>query len=279
MSPQSHPPAPPVALTIAGSDPSAGAGLQADLKTFAAHRVYGLATLTCSTAQVPGRVTDISPVSPDHLRAQLDLLFATYPIAAIKTGMLCSIPLMQAVIDALPDPGSAPPLVVDPVMVASSGHRLLDPDAVDYYRRHLLPRATLFTPNLDEAAVLLDLATPIAREAELEPSAIALFERYESPVLLKGGHLRGERAIDVLVTAEGVETYSAPFVEGFSTHGTGCTYSAAITARLAAGTTLTDAVAAAKRYISAAIAGSFRWPGGADALDHPQASQEVGVTR
>jgi len=270
MPPQTPAPAPPVVLSIAGTDPSAGAGLYADLKTFSAHSVYGLGALTCSTAQVPGRVADISPVTPAHLRAQLELLFATYPITAIKTGMLYHVPLMEIVADALPSGESAPSLVIDPVMVASSGDRLLDDGALEFYRQHLLPRAALFTPNLDEAAVLLDLPAPIAREAELEPSAIALFERYGSPVLLKGGHLRGPQAIDLLVTGEGIKTYSAPFIEGFSTHGTGCAYSAAITAQLANGSPLADAVATAKRYISAAIAGSFRWPAGTDALDHAQ---------
>jgi hydroxymethylpyrimidine/phosphomethylpyrimidine kinase len=265
MSPQTQPSSPPVALSIAGSDPSGGAGIQADLKTFAAHGAYGLSALTCSTAQVPGRVVGVSPVDPEHLRDQLSLLLETYPIAAIKTGMLHSAPLMRVVADTLA--GSSIPLVVDPVMVASSGDSLLGEGAVEFYRSDIIPSSALFTPNLDEAAVLLERSTPITRP-ELEESAMALFERYAVPVLLKGGHLRGDEAIDILVTGESLKTYRAPFVKGFSTHGTGCTYSAAIAANLAFEKSLPEAVAAGKHYISAAIANSFRWGSGVDALNH-----------
>jgi hydroxymethylpyrimidine/phosphomethylpyrimidine kinase len=257
----------PVALTIAGSDPSAGAGLQADLKSFAANGVYGLSAVTCTTSQVPGQVTGVVAVPPEHLREQVRLLLSSYPIAAIKTGMLYSVPLMQAVVSALDEAKSAAPLIVDPVMVATSGDSLLVPEAVDYYRTTLLPRASLFTPNLDEAAVLLGGAT-ITR-VDLEPAAIELAVRYRAPVLLKGGHLRDGEATDILCAPDGrTLSYSAPFVEGFSTHGTGCTYSAAIAAQLARGVGLADAVTNAKTYITAAIAGSHRWPTGMDALNH-----------
>ena len=272
MSPQTHSNSPPFALSIAGADPSGGAGIQADLKTFSAHGVYGLCALTCSTAQVPGRVVGVSPVDPEHLRDQLSLLLETYPIAAIKTGMLYSAPLMRVVADVLV--ASPAPLVVDPVMVASSGDSLLDDGAVEFYRSDIIPSAKLFTPNLDEAAVLLDRTAPITR-AEFEDSALALFDRYGVPVLLKGGHLRGDEAIDVLVTGDGLDSYSALFVKGFSSHGTGCTYSAAIAANLAHGLSLGEAVGAAKRYISAAIENSFRWPGGLDALNHNQDAPSI----
>ena len=263
--------APPVVLTIAGSDPSGGAGLQADLKTFAAHGVFGLSAVTCSTAQVPGRVTDVEPASPKHLAEQLKLLFESYPIAAIKTGMLFSTPLLEVVVAAL-DRQSAPcPLVVDPVMVATSGDPLLQPEAVDCYKSELLPRSTLFTPNLDEAAVLLD-GEKIAR-AGLESAALELCSRYCAPVLLKGGHLADGQATDILALRDGrLQRFDAPFIERVSTHGTGCTYSAAITARLAAGDSLPDAVASAKSYITAAISGSHRWSTGSEALNHFPAS-------
>lgn len=256
---------PPVALTIAGSDPSGGAGLQADLKTFAAHGVYGLSAVTCTTAQIPGRVTAVAPCEPDHLREQIQLLLDAYPIAAAKTGMLFSQPLMEVVVQTLR--GRDIPLVVDPVMVASSGDPLLEPDAVDYYRTRLLPPSTLFTPNLDEASVLLG-GERITR-VDLESSARELCNRYGAAVLLKGGHLCDDRATDILALPDGTsETLEASFIEGVSTHGTGCTYSAAITARLAGGESLVDAVAGAKSYITNAIAESHRWPGGPEALAH-----------
>ncbi len=266
MSSQTQPP-PPVVLSIAGSDPSGGAGLQADLKTFASHGTYGLGAATCSTAQVPGKVTDVSPLPAAHLRLQLDLLLETYPVAAIKTGMLHSAPLVEATLAALDASDPNTPLVVDPVMVASSGDRLLDSDAVALYRDALLPRATLFTPNLDEAAALLDRGTAIGRD-ELEGCARQLFERYGAAVLLKGGHLDGDTATDILADDAGTEPFEAPFVPGPSPHGTGCTYSAAVAANLARGMSLSPAVAAAKRYITAAIAGCLRWSGGVVALDH-----------
>lgn len=264
MSDQSPPPA--IALTIAGSDPSAGAGLQADLKTFAAHGVYGLSAVTCTTAQVPGRVSSVSPVSPEHLHEQISILLANYRVAAIKTGMLFSIPLMEAVKRALDEPKTTAPLVVDPVMIATSGDPLLEKDAIRFYREVLIPRASLFTPNLDEAGVLLD-GTPIT-EDNFEAAGAELHSRYGAPVLLKGGHLQGETAIDLLVDGKGAQSFAAPFVKGVSTHGTGCTYSAAIAAGLANSLDLRASVAAAKRYITAAIASSHRWPSGMEALDH-----------
>lgn len=259
-------PAPAIALTIAGSDPSAGAGLQADLKTFAAHEVYGLSAVTCTTAQVPGRVSSVCATSPEHLHEQISILLDSYDVAAIKTGMLFSIPLMDAVNRALDGSGTEAPLVVDPVMIATSGDPLLENDAISFYRDVLIPRATLFTPNLDEAVVLLD-GSPITRD-NFEAAGFELYSRYRSPVLLKGGHLAGETAIDLLVDDSGSQSYAAPFVKGVSTHGTGCTYSAAIAAGLARGRELVAAVGDAKRYITGAISQSFRWPEGRQALNH-----------
>ena len=205
---------PPVALTIAGSDPSGGAGIQADLKTFAAHGIYGLGAITCSTAQVPGHVADVAPVTPEHLRSQLQLLLACYPVGAIKTGMLYSISLMEVVVGSLADHGEVP-LVIDPVMIASSGDSLLEEEAIEFYKSELLPRATLFTPNLDEASVLLD-DRPISRRS-LEPAARDLHARYGANVLLKGGHLLGDEATDVLISTEAGESFTAPFVPDVST--------------------------------------------------------------
>ncbi len=260
-------PAPPVALSIAGSDPSAGAGIQADLKAFSANGVYGLTAITCTTAQVPGRVASVAAVGAAHLREQIDLLLGAYPVAAVKTGMLFSAELVDVVAGSLRDHARDVPLVVDPVMVATSGDPLLRDDAIDAYRTTLLPMASLFTPNLDEARALLGGA-PITR-SELQPAALELASRYRSNVLLKGGHLRDGRATDVLVLAgRPCLTFDAPFVEGVSTHGTGCTYSAAIAAHLAGGESIADAVAHSKAYVSAAIAATLRWDTGAEALDH-----------
>ena len=259
----------PVALTIAGSDCSAGAGLQADLKTFSAHRVYGLTAVTCVVAEVPGIVTRIQPVETENLEDQLRLLFAAFPVAAVKTGMLYSKEVIALVAGTITVLTKRPHLVVDPVMVATSGEALVKDDAVSAYERLLFPLATLITPNLDEAAVLL--GKKITRVEHLRPAADALRSRYGCAVLLKGGHLRGKVALDVLRDDDGFVDYKAPFVPGVSTHGTGCTFSAAIAAGLANGRTLRQALAAGKKYVTRAIVQSFRWGRGksrVDALNH-----------
>lgn len=269
---------PPVALTIAGSDNSAGAGAQADLKTFSAHGVYGLTALTCVVAEVPGRVSRIQAVEPAVVREQIALSFEAFPVAAVKTGMLFSRENVLLVADLYDGWTAAPrpPLVVDPVMVASSGDPLLRADAVTAYRERLFPRAALVTPNLDEARALLG-GRAIADVAALADAGRALCARFGVPFLMKGGHLArtaGEPAVDLLVTTPDgrVEAFSAPFTAGVQTHGTGCTYAAAVTAGLAHGRPLAEAVRRAKDYVSAAVAGFHRWerPGGAatDALDH-----------
>ena len=261
----------PVVLTIAGSDCSAGAGLQADLKTFSAHGVYGLTAVTCVVAEVPGKVTRIQPIGLENLEDQLRLLFAAFPIAAVKTGMLYSRGVIELVARVITGLTKRPNVVVDPVMVATSGDALVKDDAVAGYERLLFPLATLITPNLDEAAVLL--GKKITRREHLRPAADALRSRYGCAVLLKGGHLRGAEAVDVLRDAEGFREYRAPFVPGINTHGTGCTFSAAITAGLANGKPLRGAVASGKKYVTRAIAQSFRWSRGrkhVDALNHFQ---------
>jgi hydroxymethylpyrimidine/phosphomethylpyrimidine kinase len=259
----------PVALTIAGSDCSAGAGLQADLKTFSAHRVYGLTAVTCIVAEVPGKVSLIQAVDPENLAEQLRLLFEAFPVAAVKTGMLYSREVIELVARTITALTKRPHLVVDPVMVATSGDSLLRSDAVDAYERLLFPLASVMTPNLDEAAVLL--GRKVTRPGHLGAAADALHSKYGCAVLLKGGHLRGGEAIDVLRDAAGLTEYRARFVPGVNTHGTGCTLSAAIAAGLASGRSLRDAVKSAKRYVSRAIAGAFRWGKGrrrVDALNH-----------
>lgn len=264
----------PVALTVAGSDCSSGAGLQADLKTFTAHGVYGLTAVTCVVAEVPGAVTRIQAVEPDVLAEQLRLLLETFPIAALKTGMLFSAAHIQATADALirHPRERRPHLVIDPVMVATSGDPLIEDDAVEAYRQLLFPLGGLLTPNLDEAAVLL--GRPPAQRDELPAAAQDLAALTRCPVLLKGGHLAGETATDVLAfppdhpdAAHGPRAFSAPYIAGANTHGTGCTYSAAIASQLALGKPLVEAVATAKNYVTRAIQRTLRW-GDVEALNH-----------
>ncbi len=227
----------PIALTIAGSDSSAGAGIQADLKTFSALGVYGLTAVTCVVAETPGKVSRIEPLSGEIVREQIAVLARNFPIGAAKTGLLYSAEIVEtvtrAIIDVLRKIDNCIPLVIDPVTVATSGDLVLCPDAIALCESQLFPLATLLTPNLDEA-----------------------------------GKLIGESIHDLEAMAE----FSAPFVHGVATHGTGCTYSAAITAGLASGLSLEDAVGHAKKFVTRSIAQHFGWTSSSgshlDALNH-----------
>ena len=248
---------PPVALSIAGSDNSAGAGAQADLKTFTALGVYGLTAITCVVAEVPGRVSAIAPVPPEIVAEQIRLSLTAYPVGAVKTGMLHSRAIIEAVVGALET--ARPLLVVDPVMIATSGAALLEPEGIAAYGNRLFPMATLVTPNLDEAAVLW--GRPISSLPEMREAGRSLCDRFGCAFLLKGGHLQGE-AVDLLVMPDGtMSEFTAPRVPGVSTHGTGCTLSAAITAGLAGGLPLAEAVACAKQFVTRAIAQHYHWIG------------------
>jgi len=248
-----------VALTIAGSDSSAGAGIQADLKTFGALGVYGLTAITCIVAETPGLVAEIEAVSAEMVCAQMEVLLKSFPVAAIKTGLLFSGEIVSAVAQTLRTHGAraTSTLVIDPVMVATSGDLLLRDDAVEAYERELFPLAALVTPNLDEAARLL--GEPIGDLQAMRTAGARLTDKYRIPVLLKGGHLSGEDAIDLLFHAGNVVEFSAPFSRGIATHGTGCTYSAAITAGLASGLSLEGAVRRAKKFVTATIAQHLSW--------------------
>jgi hydroxymethylpyrimidine/phosphomethylpyrimidine kinase len=251
---------PPVALTIAGSDSSAGAGIQADLKTFSAFGVYGVTAVTCVVAETPGKVSRIDPLPPEIVGTQIELLFANFPIAASKTGLLCSTEIVGAVAQSMRDvrkhnPGL--PLVVDPVMIATSGDQLLRAEAVEVYEKELFPLATLITPNLDEAAKLLGQKIE-GREA-MAQAARDLEKKYGAAVLLKGGHLLGGIAIDLLCQNGKIVEFGAPFIRGVATHGTGCTYSAAITAGLASGWSLEKSIAQAKKFVTESIRNHFEW--------------------
>jgi hydroxymethylpyrimidine/phosphomethylpyrimidine kinase len=250
----------PIVLTIAGSDCSSGAGIQADLKTFTSLGCYGLTAVTCVVAEVPGQVISIQSVNPDIVRDQIAILFETFSISAVKTGMLFSQAIVNAIADVFESLPQLPPLVVDPVMIASSGDTLLEPDAVEAYRERLFPLSTLITPNLDE---LYFLSSAIKRPESLhEMKSIGqeLLAKTKRSLLLKGGHLNIETATDLLLLQDGTEySFSAPFLRDVETHGTGCTYAAAITAYLAQGDSLPDAVSKAKKVITNAISNAYRW--------------------
>jgi hydroxymethylpyrimidine/phosphomethylpyrimidine kinase len=251
----------PVALTVAGSDCSAGAGIQADLKTFTALGVYGLTAVTCIVAEVPRKVARIEPVTARMVGEQIEVLLKNFRVGAIKTGLLCSAKIVGAVAQAIQHAGKKTarsiPFVVDPVMIATSGDRLLEHEAVKSYKKKLFPLATLITPNLDEAALLLE--TKIKNRKQMENAAKALAKEYRASILLKGGHLRGDNAIDLLFHHGELTEFSAPFVRGVETHGTGCTYSAAITAGLASGFSLVQATQHAKKFVTESIKRRFHW--------------------
>jgi hydroxymethylpyrimidine/phosphomethylpyrimidine kinase len=241
----------PVALTIAGSDPSGGAGIQADLKTFTAFGVYGTSVITALTAQNTRGVKGVEVVSAAFVKAQLSAVMTDVRINAIKTGMLANADLIVAIQRALM---SAPqlPLVLDPVMVATSGQSLLAADAVDALRRLLIPRAMLVTPNIPEAARLLGLE-PATTVDQMIAQAHALQQIGCKAVLLKGGHGKGDTATDILLIGDTITRIEKPRIDTTNTHGTGCTLSAAIAALLASGVPLGDACIRAKDYVWQAL--------------------------
>ncbi len=242
----------PIALTVAGSDSGGGAGIQADLKTFSALGVYGASVITALTAQNTRTVTAIHAPPPDFVTAQLDAVFDDLAVGAIKIGMLGDAPTIAAVAAGLRRRHIAR-LVVDPVMVAKSGDALLAPAAVTSLRRDLLPLAGVITPNLPEAAALLDGPVP-ADEVAMAEAARALHVLGPKAVLLKGGHLAGTESVDLLFDGERLHRFAAPRVATRNSHGTGCTLSAAIAAGLAKGLPLPGAVAEAKGYLNRALA-------------------------
>jgi len=246
----------PIAVTIAGSDSGGGAGIQADLKTFSALGVYGASVIAALTAQNTRGVTGIHDVPPDFITAQIDAVFSDLDVRAVKIGMLSQPAVIEAVAAGL-DRWKARNVVLDPVMVATSGDRLLNPEAIDVLKRVLIPRALVITPNLPEAAALLD--EPIARsEDEMLTQAGRLRDRGAQAVLIKGGHGAGTESVDMLVLATSFTRLATPRVDTKNTHGTGCTLSSAIAAGLAKGLDLVTAAREAKVYVSEAIAASAR---------------------
>lgn len=246
----------PIALTIAGSDPSGGAGIQADLKTFAARGVYGASVITALTAQNTQGVTGIHDVPPPFITAQIDSVFSDLDVRAVKIGMVARRDAIEAIVAGL-DRWSPPAVVADPVMVATSGDRLLAPDAIDALRDRLIPRATVITPNLPEAAALLDDAIATTETAIVDQGR-RLLALGCGAVLIKGGHGDGPESVDYLIGSDFTVRLAAPRIATRNTHGTGCSLSSAVAAGLAKGEALEAAVRAAKAYISAAIAAADR---------------------
>lgn len=245
-----------IAVTIAGSDSGGGAGIQADLKTFSALGVYGASVITALTAQNTKGVTAIHDVPADFIGKQMDAVFSDLAVNAVKIGMLSQPAVIEAVAAGL-DRHGAQNVVLDPVMVATSGDRLLAPAAIDVLRRVLIPKALVITPNLPEAAALLE--TPLARsEAEMLEQAERLLRLGARAVLIKGGHDTGAESVDLFVEETRQTRLAAIRVNTRNTHGTGCTLSSAIAAGLAKGRDLATAVAEAKDYITAAIVAADR---------------------
>jgi hydroxymethylpyrimidine/phosphomethylpyrimidine kinase len=247
----------PIALTIAGSDSSGGAGIQADLKTFAALGVYGASVITALTAQNTRGVSGIHVVPADFVTAQIDAVFGDLHVDAVKIGMVAQLATIDAIAAGLTR-WSPKHVVLDPVMVATSGDRLLATEAVDGLRTKLMPRASLVTPNLPEAAVLLD--EPVAlSESAIESQGKRLLALGCRAVLIKGGHGQGAESIDYLIDGTATIALAAPRIATKNTHGTGCSLSSAITAGLARGDDMQTAVRDAKAWVHAAIAAADRF--------------------
>lgn len=244
---------PPTALTIAASDSSGAAGVAADLKTFAAHQVYGLLAITALTAQDSQAIYAVQPLPPEFIARQMRAVLTDMGADAAKTGLLFNAPTIRAVAAAFAESGFAAPLVVDPVLVAGDGRRLVDAAGLAAYREALFPQAALITPNLTECGLLLEGAVTTAEE--MSAAALALCARYNLPaVLVKGGHLPSGVMIDILAVGGTLHHYETPRLALDNPRGTGCTFSAAITAELAKGTALPDAVRLAQGYLQRALA-------------------------
>ena len=256
-----------VALTVAGSDSGGGAGIQADIKTFSACGVYGASVITAVTAQNLDGVRAIQAIRPAVVEAQLRAVLEGYPVRAIKTGMLFNRGIIEVVATVLKDhPGI--PLVVDPVFAATSGSRLIEPQAIRVLCEKLFPLAALVTPNVPEAEFLC--SGPIGSLEDLREAGELLTEHYGVPFLMKGGHLSAGKlgAVDLLLDERGGKYYQAPLARRVNSHGSGCTFSAAIAAGLARGRRLRVAVAEAKAFISLGLARSHALRPGTKVIDH-----------
>ncbi len=256
---------PPIALTIAGSDSGGGAGIQADLKTFHAFGVFGCSALTAVTAQNTIEVTAVYPLPEEIVRAQIRAVATDLPPDAIKTGMLANTALVECVAQAIAE-HQLSNYVLDPVMISTSGHRLLDDEAEDTIRRKLVPLAAVVTPNLHEAHILTGLA--VQAPSDLADAAKAILDLGAGAVLVKGGHLAGDVVVDLLRTEESEHVWSRPRIDTPAGHGTGCTLSAALAAGLAAGQPLADAAEAAVDFVARALASAPGLGAGRGPINH-----------
>jgi hydroxymethylpyrimidine/phosphomethylpyrimidine kinase len=254
----------PKVLTIAGSDSGGGAGVQADLKTFSAYRVFGMSVITAVTAQNSLGVQGVENLPPAFVALQLRSVLSDFGAGAAKCGMLSTAPIIEAVAATLAD-DPIEKLVVDPVMVAKSGHALLQPDARQALIERVLPLALVVTPNLPEAESLAGI--PVASRPDMEEAARRIHRLGPRYVLVKGGHLKGD-AIDLLWNGKAFTAFSAPRNDSGNTHGTGCTLSAAIAAGLARGQAMGDAIRDAKAYVTRAIREGFAAGRGVGQLRH-----------
>jgi hydroxymethylpyrimidine/phosphomethylpyrimidine kinase len=253
----------PKALTIAGSDSGGGAGIQADLKTFSAFRVFGMSVLTAITAQNSVGVQGVLNLPPDFVGKQIDSVLSDFGADAVKVGMLSTAPIIGAVAGRLA--ARREPIVLDPVMIAKSGDPLLEPDARAALIKEMLPLAQVVTPNLHEAGALAGMT--VETEAEMEEAARRILRLGPRNVVVKGGHLP-DNATDILWNGRELTRFTAPRLASAGTHGTGCTFSAAIAAGLARGYALGDAIREAKAYVTAAIREGFQAGRGVGALRH-----------
>jgi hydroxymethylpyrimidine/phosphomethylpyrimidine kinase len=254
-----------IALTIAGSDSSAGAGIQADLKTFAAHDVYGVSAITAVTAQNTKGVACAAPIAADLVTAQIEAVVSDLTVHAAKTGMLANAAIVEAVAAAA-DALEIPLLVVDPVIVASSSDRLLDDEGLLAMKKELLRRAHAVTPNISEAEVLSGIS--ILTEQDRREAARRIFDLGPAHVVITGGHAASDRIVDLVYDGEVFTDYATHRVSGRHTHGTGCAFSAAVTAHLALGRSLHDAIPRAQEYVAGAIRHAPGLGHGAGPMNH-----------
>ena len=253
-------------LIVAGSDSGGGAGIQADIKAVTALGAFAMTAVTALTAQNTEGVANVLPVPPGFIREQMNVVVSDLGVDAVKTGMLHDAAVIEAVAEGLAQLDPPVPVVVDPVMVAKGGHRLLEASAVEALTRLMLPRASLITPNVPEAEALAGMA--ILDVADMRRAAARLMAFGCAAVLLKGGHLPGERVTDLLATREGVETFESARIETRHTHGTGCTLASAVAAGLAQGMSLREAVIRARHYVLLAMASAPGYGRGHGPLDH-----------
>ena len=254
-----------VVCTIAGSDSGGGAGIQADLKAISANGGFGTSVITAITAQNTKEVVEAQQISIRLIKSQFDAIFSDFNISAIKTGMLANVPVINIVAELIKR-YKCNNYVLDPVMISKSGYNLLEKEAIDALQNELFPLATLITPNIYEAQVLSNMEIVTLKDVEIAGNI--LLEKGVSAVLIKGGHLLSEKATDTLIMPNYTEYFPGKWIETKNTHGTGCTYSAAIATHLAKGMTLIDAVATSKEYISEAISNGLELGYGSGPTDH-----------